>query len=223
MKKIGIIGGAGPLASALFYEMIIHESYQNDLAVPEIFLINYPFARGLSVEESMENKNSIEDQLSYCVNVLRRNGVDLGILACNTLHLYLKALPVSGISFIPLPSIVLDVAVKNNHHKLLLFGTQNTCRSFLYHRQGVEVLSPPQHEQELVDQIIDRILAGRIYQEDAHAIGQIIQRLTAEMDFDGVILGCTDLPVLHHYYPIHSFKPIYDSIKNPVQFLRGML
>ena len=65
MKKLGIIGGAGPLASALLYETLIQESYALGRQVPEIVLINYPFSRGLSLEEGKNNEEIIHQELSY--------------------------------------------------------------------------------------------------------------------------------------------------------------
>ncbi len=36
MKKAGIIGGAGPLASALLYELVIEECYHHKKNIPAI-------------------------------------------------------------------------------------------------------------------------------------------------------------------------------------------
>jgi len=223
MKKVGIIGGAGPLASALFYQTFIQESYLQALQVPEILLINYPFTRGLSMEEGEINEAVIEEELGYCIQSLELHQVGIGVIACNTLHRYLQLMPKTFITFISLPQIIVREALANSHKRLLLLATQNTCRFELYQHLDITLLYPPPNEQDLVDEIIDRILEGKVFKNDSILLSQMIARLGTSMNFDGVILGCTDLPVLQHYFPIHSSKPFYDSIKIPAKKLRGIL
>jgi aspartate racemase len=223
MKKLGIIGGAGPLASALLYETLIQESYARKCSIPEIVLINYPFTRGLSLEESKENEKAIHKELNYCIQILKESGVELGILACNTLHLFLNQYSRLSIQFCHLPEIVIQAAREKKHHRLLILGTQNTCRSHLYQLAGIQAIYPSLQDQEALDAIIDRVLEGKILKQDSLLASQTIERALQRNDFDGVVLGCTDFPVLHHRFPIRSVKPIYDSIKIPAKTLVGCL
>jgi aspartate racemase len=223
MKKIGIIGGAGPLASALLYETLIQESYTLGRQVPEIVLINYPFTRGLSLNEGKENEKTIHNELSYCMQFLAKSGVELGVLACNTLHLFLKQHIHPAIQFYHLPELVVKAAQSKQHHRLLILGTQNTCRSNLYQMTDVEVIYPSAQDQFTIDAIIDRVLEGKILKKDSSLVSRIINRTLQNESFDGVVLGCTDFPVLHHRFPISSLKPIYDSIKIPAKTLAGII
>lgn len=223
MKKLGIIGGAGPLASALLYETLIQESYNLGRQVPEIVLINYPFTRGLSINEGKENEKIIHTELSYCIQFLVKSGVEIGILACNTLHLFLKQHIHPAIQFFHLPELIIETAQIKHHHRLLILGTQNTCRSNLYQIAGIQAIYPSSQNQIKIDGIIDRVLEGRILKEDASLVNHIIDATLHQETFDGVVLGCTDFPVLHHRFPISSSKPIYDSIKIPAKTLVGLL
>jgi aspartate racemase len=223
MKKIGIIGGAGPLASALLYETLVQESYALGRQVPEIVLINYPFTRGLSLQESQENEKMIQHELDYCIQFLAKNGVELGMLACNTLHLFLKQYLHLTIPFFYLPDLVIQAAQAKKHHRLLVLGTQNTCRSHLYQLAETEVIYPSPQDQEMLDSVIDRVLEGKILQTDSCLVSRMIDKIAQQCTFDGVVLGCTDFPVLHHRFPIASTKPIYDSIKIPAKTLIGIL
>ncbi len=222
MKKIGIIGGAGPLASALFYETIVQECYQQAQTVPEIHLLNFPFTRGLTNAEGHKNGTVLIDELQYCLDVFSQNDVELGILACNTLHLYLKLLT-KVIPFISLPDLVMNEAMTRGNYSLLILGTQNTCRSNLYCHSDLQMLYPPQKHQIELDAIIDRVLQGKVHQEDSFAVSNLIEVLSNHLSFDGIVLGCTDLPVLHHRFPIQCYKPLYDSIKIPAKKIRGLL
>lgn len=223
MKKVGIIGGAGPLASALLYETFIQESYILGRQVPEMILINYPFSRGLSLLEAKKNKNLIHNELNYCIQFLEKNGAEIGLLACNTLHLFLKQYSSSSIQFYQLPQLVVQAAQSQRHNRLLVLGTQNTCHSNLYQMAGIHMIYPSTQNQFEIDCVIDRILEGKILKEDASLVSRVIEASLQQELFDGVILGCTDFPVLHHRFPISSPKPIYDSIKIPAKTLIGLI
>lgn len=223
MKKIGIIGGAGPLASVLLYETLILESYALKGEIPEIVLINYPFTRGLSFEEGKKNQETILSELSYCVEFLRKNRVEIAILACNTLHLFLSSFLSSSIQFHSIPQMVVNAAKSKQHSRLLILGTENTCRSHLYQSEELYAIYPSADDQMIINQIIDRVLDGKILQKDASLVSQMIENTLKKEVFDGVVLGCTDFPVLHHRFAITSPKPIYDSIKIPAKTLIGLL
>jgi aspartate racemase len=223
MKRLGIIGGAGPLASALLYETLIQESYARGVQIPEIILINYPFTRGLSLTEKNENEKTIQDELNYCIKILLKNDVELAVLACNTLHLFLKSFSHLSIPFYSIPELVTDAAQKHQHHRLLILGTENTCCSGLYQHSGIQTVYPSEKNQKLINGVIDRVLEGKILRGDSVLVSHVIKDASRLNDFDGVVLGCTDFPVLHHRFPIASVKPIYDSIKIPAKTLVGLL
>lgn len=213
MKKLGIIGGAGPLASALFYETLVHECYRLKQPLPEMLLLNYPFIRGLTPKEKKENRSLLQKELLHCLDILQRGGVEATVLVCNTLHLELALLPQHALHFFPIPELVLREIKERGGRRLLLLGTQNTCLSPLYQECGLTIFRPGQ--QKIVDKAIDRVLAGEILESDSLLISELINTFPEEID--GVILGCTDLPVLHHRFPLCTNKAIYDSVKIPAQ------
>lgn len=219
MQKIGIIGGAGPLASALLYETLVHESYQQRLQVPEIILLNYPFSRGLTLDERKDNEQKIQHELIYCLEALVKHGVNVAVIACNTLHLYVQSLPQALLKVLSIPHLVLEQARENSHKRLLIMGTQNTCRSDLYRHPEITMVYPSSKAQQAVDEVIDRVLEGTICQEDSALLAEVLATESKRQAFDGIVLGCTDLPVLHHRFPIASGKPLYDSIKIPAKIL----
>lgn len=121
MKKLGIIGGAGPLASALFYETLVHECYRLQRPLPEILLLNYPFNRGLTPEENRENGAVVQTELLHCLNALEAGGAAVAVLVCNTLHLELAKAPRGSVRFFPIPDLVLEeIRVQKGTRFLLL-------------------------------------------------------------------------------------------------------
>lgn len=220
MKKIGIIGGAGPLASALLYETLVKECYALRKPVPEMVLINYPFTRGLTLTERDQHHHILKHELTSASQILIQQEVDIALLACNTLHKYLGEISFPNIEFLSLPQAVLSNALTHNHRNLLILGTQNTCFEGLYKHRDVKLVYPEYAEQALIDRIIDQVLEGTILSENAFLISQMLKM---KKGCDGAVLGCTELAVLHHHFPIRSPLTIYDSIKIPAQILiRGL-
>lgn len=217
MTKLGIIGGAGPLASALFYEALVQECYHQQKTLPETLLVNFPFTRGLTPQESQSSGALLGQELRYCISLLEREQVARAVLICNTLHLELAHVSQRSIPFLPIPECVVNRAASDQARRLLLLATQNTCRSSLYTRADIQMILPSAQDQRVVDQVIDNVLEGSLCAEDSQAIARVIAACSKRID--GVILGCTDLPVLHHHYPIQCQKTIYDSVKIPAQTL----
>lgn len=218
MKKLGIIGGAGPLASVLLYETIVYTAYEEEGSVPEICLMNYPFSRGLTLKESEQNNPLIIRQLDEVTKKLNACKVDVGVIACNTLHMYLP-IDSANFPFFSLPKIILEEVSKQAHDFVLVLGTEATAQGSVYQKKDNTIIFPNSSQQKVLGNIIDKILKGEIYQKDSLIISNMIHEIGKEKPIKAVILGCTELPVLHHHHQIASDYPIYDSIKLPAKII----
>jgi len=213
MKKIGIIGGAGPLASALFYQTLIEACLGFD-EQPEIVLINYPFTRGLSKEESTAHFAILVQELQYCVDVLHLQGVEVFSIVCNTLHSFLGCLNLYGMENLSLPDSVMKKVEGKGVKTLLVLATETTMEQHVYQSQKVNVIYPHPEEQKIVSRVIDHVLSGEISKEDTLALQRCIEKVSLRHSIDGVVLGCTDLPVLHARFPLEwGTIPLFDSVK----------
>src|SRR5437762_333852 len=89
-KSIGIIGGAGPMASAFLYESILNvcqkEYRANDYAdFPEILLLSYPFTRG--------DEEKIRSEIAECLLKLQHANASIFCIASHSFHAFLPSLP----------------------------------------------------------------------------------------------------------------------------------
>ena len=76
------------------------------------------------------------------------------------------------------------------------------------------VANPSKDEQHVINHILDRILEGKILQRDSLEIQRIIENMKIQHGITTIILGCTDLPVLHWHFPFHiSDVLVFDSIR----------
>src|SRR5271156_811284 len=102
-KTIGIVGGAGPMASSYLYRTILgicqKEYGSNDYhEFPQIILISYPFTRG--------NPEKIQRDLALCFEKLKNANASIVGLASNSFHGYLPDL--SNVEFVHLVNESVD-------------------------------------------------------------------------------------------------------------------
>ena len=132
---IGIIGGAGPLASALLYQMIIEEHYRRKqreckCPLPEILLFNHGFIRGLTADESAANHTCLCSELKECIRLLRKAGATRICIACNTLHSFLPK--ILRTDLIHLPQRVISALHQQKTVKAGVLSTETTKQAGLY-------------------------------------------------------------------------------------------
>ncbi len=212
--KIGIIGGASPHAGALLFKAVVEAFSACGEAVPEVLLLNYPFTRGLRIQDAVRNQNLHKAELQYCIDRLARQGVTLASLGCNTLHLCLQGLNTHGIRFISLPNSVMEEAMRRKMKKLLILATETSIQKRLYRHPELEMVLPNSKEQKSIDRILDRVLGAQFDSEDGAALLEIAERIYCDNPYDGLVLGCTDFPVLHEKHPFNLKRVLtLDSVR----------
>jgi len=90
-KKIGILGGMGPLASSFLYKKIIMQSHneygsEQDNEYPEIVL--YSIGLNGFDETGIVDYEKVKQQLIDGVKVLEQALCDFIIVDCNTVHIF---------------------------------------------------------------------------------------------------------------------------------------
>ena len=91
--------------------------------------------------------------------------------------------------------------VKQNIKKVGLLGTKFTMekdfyKEFLFNKFGIEVIIPPPEDREQVHKIIyQELVHGRFNDDSREIYKQIISNLE-QNGAEGVILGCTEIPLL---------------------------
>ncbi|ETP67171.1 hypothetical protein G159_18680 [Planococcus glaciei CHR43] len=204
MKKLGMIGGTGPEATVDYYQSIIAK-YQEKTGDPEslpeflIHSINMYKIFGL-----LENNQTEEltDYLAEAVGVLEKGGAEFAVLTANTAHIVFEA--VQQRTKIPLISIVeesVQAADDMKLDKVGLLGTKFTMENDFFQQvfngRQKEIVVPTQQEQEFIHQkIVDELEKGVAKDDTKEAFLKIVSRMVEEDGIEGVILGCTELPML---------------------------
>ncbi len=217
IKKIGIIGGAGPLASSLLYNKIVEECYKKvnrSENFPEIIIINYPFTSGRKKQDSQKQHGVLIKELQYCIDTLINTNVNILAIACNTLHVFVENINVNLDQFIHLINLVKEKIREQRLKKILILGTQTTIQQKLYENSFYISYYLSSTDQVVLDLIIENLLAGIIIESDARKLENIMEKTFKEMSFEGVVFGCTDLSILLDKFHINLPKQVnsFDTV-----------
>lgn len=215
-KPIAIIGGMGPEASAYMYSTLISNSAEyfnakhND-DFPEITLYSVPVPDFIS---SLDREDEALEMLRKRVADINKQDVLCGAIACNTAH---KVLPdLQSVATFPFISMIDEVVkkVKEDELKTIgLLGTPSTLRSSMYQdalkEEGVAALLPTEDELARLENIIRNVIGNSIDNNDKEILKAIMERMK-EDGAEGIILGCTELPLVS---PQKFSLKIYNSVE----------
>ena len=202
MKKIGIIGGIGPESTAEYYKRIIYgyKKITNDENYPQLFINSINMTEMLNCLQKSDS--DLIDLLKNEINKLEKIGSDYIVIASNTPHCVLDEL--IKYSNVPIISIVEETckyAQKNNLKKILLTGTIFTMKKDFYQKSfekyNIECIVPDDNEKEIIQKIIfPNLENGIIIEKDKILFKEICNKIIKDKSIDGIILGCTELPLM---------------------------
>jgi len=232
LKRIGIIGGLGPEATIDYYRIIIHSSFKKMKGrTPEIIIYSLDLNKFTNMMKDFDNmKNEVIEYLLEAVYSLSRARADFALIASNTPHIVFDE--VVDKSPIPMISIVeetLNVVEEKGLKKVGLFGTKFTMQADFYHRvfsrKEIEVFVPNEVEQNYIHyKLYDELRFGKIIEETQKGYLTIAKRMIDKENIEGLILGCTEIPLLlkeKKYYNIPFFNTSKIHAESALQYCLG--
>lgn len=202
MKIIGIIGGLGPESTVDYYKRIIDAfRMEGSLAAPEILIYSLNLGEALELVADRQWSRLIY-MLVAKIKALHRAGADFAVISSNTPHVVFDE--VQAKSPIPLLSIVtatVDKARELGLKKVGLLGTRFTMESNFFapafSAQGISVVVPEMVDQDYIhEKLMHEIALGILADETRTGLLEVIERMIDLDGIDGVILGCTELPLI---------------------------
>jgi len=208
----------GPEATANLYLGIIRRcqrelgaKYNSDF--PPIIINSCPVPDGYMWKGFVESE--VEKALRLNVRLLERAGVDFIAIPCNSVHYFLPVMR-KAID-IPILSIVeetADMIRAEGLTKVLLLATEFTVNRQIYDKpladRGITLVKPNAAQKRLVEKVIIRVESGRRSESDRAAVMRIANNLRKEVGVEGVIAGCTEIPLLMKLSDIPI--PLFDTI-----------
>jgi aspartate racemase len=216
VKTIGLLGGM-TWHSTIEYYRLINDNVQKRLGgnhSAKCILYSVEFAE---IEE-LQDRGAWDTLAGLMIQAARRveqAGADFIVICANTMHQ--MAPEVEKALSIPLLHIADATAGeirKQNLGTVGLLGTRYTMELDFYRRRleqqhGLNVLVPPKKERDEVHRIIYEELGQGIVAEDSREVYRSIIRGLQARGAQGVILGCTEIPLL--IGPEDSPVPVFDT------------
>ena len=210
---LGIIGGMGPMASALFYDMISSKTDAScDQENLDLILLSHagmPDRTGAILSKDEVQIEAVRSKLLADAMFLQNSGCTAIAVTCNTAHYFVNMIEDElDIPFIHLIRETAEaVASDFGAKKVAVLATDGTIETKLYQdelsKRGVIAFTPKAEVQALVmHEIYDCIKSGKPADEE---IWQKIEEYVKAEGCEAAVLACTELSVVRKELSLGSF------------------
>jgi aspartate racemase len=217
MKTIGLLGGLTWL-STLDYYRIMNEEVQrikggDEAARVVLYSVNFAVIKKLTQEGHWEQIASI---LSDAAQKIEGAGADCLLIGANTMHHVADAVQaVVNIPLIHIADATGQAIRQQNITKIGLLGTKYTMQFSFYpdklSKHGIETMIPGKREMEWINKsIYEELGKGKFLPGTRKKYIDIINQLRQE-GAEGVILGCTEIPILINQQDTEL--PVFDTTR----------
>lgn len=203
MKTIGLIGGMSWESSKVYYqhinEMVREKLGGSHSAKSVMTSVDFDEIERFSFSDDWEQIGKI---MAHHAEKLEKAGSDLVLLCTNTIHLVSNAITNTiDIPFLHIANATGEAIKTKSLKKIALLGTKFTMEKDFYtkileEQYGLEVLVPNEEDRNTLQSIIYNELVKGVFTPQSKEIClDIIKKLEVQ-GAEGVILGCTELPIL---------------------------
>lgn len=208
MKKLGVIGGLGPMATALFMQMVTEMTdAEVDQEHIEMLIHSCPQIPDRTSYILDHAKADPKPEMIRVGQGLAAQGADLIAIPCITANYFYTELE-EGIR-IPIINAIQEThryLTERNIHSVGLMATSGTVESGLFQKEFLSpdsrlIVPSKERQQEVMHLIYKNVKANRPPQME------LFERISEELRAGGaevILLGCTELSVIREDYEIGS-------------------
>ena len=203
MSTIGLIGGMSWESSALYYRLI-NQAAQRMLgghhnAISVLYTLDF---EPLVQAGNAGRWDDVSASLADAGRRLRAAGADFFLLTANTAHLFAEDIERDcGLPLLHIGTATAAAIRQAGLQRVGLIGTRHVTGSNFYidwfrDHHGIEVVPPPAADRALLDRIVmEELTCGRVDAISRAHVLAVIDRMRLA-GLEGVIVGCTELPLL---------------------------
>lgn len=199
MKIIGLIGGVTWESTKEYYRIINQLTQKRLGGVHSAKIILHSIDFDFILSSSWDEKTAL---LSQKAELLQNAGADCILICANTLHkLYNEIQSSVNIPLIHIAEVTGKTISEKNIDRIGLLGTRPTMEEDFYKKIlknefNIETLIPELEDRKFIQRVIYKELSKGILCEESKAkYLQICSELIAQ-GAAGIILGCTEIPLL---------------------------
>lgn len=208
MKKLGILGGLGPMATAYFFQLIIQMTEaETDQEHIESIIYNCPSIPDRTQYILGKSTCSPLPSMIETIQKLAGQGVDICAIPCITAHYFHKELT-DSVSIPVIHGIEKTASYLKQRHikKAGIMATDGTVQTMLFsqefEKKGIDCIYPSALCQSYIMELIYKnIKAGLpIEINKFHMVSKELYALGAEV----ILLGCTELSMIKKDFCVGS-------------------
>ncbi|MEG0829227.1 MAG: amino acid racemase [Anaerovoracaceae bacterium] len=210
-KLLGVIGGMGPLATQLFYKMIIEKTNAHkDQEHIDMIILNHASMpdRTKAIFDGAEDE--LLEHLEEDADFLEKGGAEYVAIPCNTCHVLVDRLQnKTDLKIINMINVTVDhvKALYGSGCKVGIMATDGTVKMGLYQKEceakGLVPIIPSTANQKIVMKIIyEGIKDGSPI--DLSEFKKVEDQFRKE-DCDCVIMACTELSCFKEMYNLPEY------------------
>ncbi|QLG44707.1 aspartate/glutamate racemase family protein [Costertonia aggregata] len=203
MKKIGLIGGMSWESTQVYYRIInqLTREIKGGHHSANCIIDSLDFAE-VEKFQSSNNWQSLNEMMAKSAKNLELAGAECLVLCTNTMHLCSPSIiSQTNIPFLHIAEETGKAISEKGLKKVLLLGTDFTMKSRFYSKIlnenfGIEVCIPNNEDRIIIHRIIyEELVFGIFTIQSKIKYIRIIEK-AVELGIEGVILGCTEIPLL---------------------------
>lgn len=216
MKTIGLLGGMSWESSLVYYQIVNQKAKEilggHHSCECVMYSVDFDPIKKLQHENNWEKLTQIMIQAAQKIE---KGGAEMLTICTNTMHkMYDDVRTNISIPVLHIADATAEAIKARNINKIALLGTRFTMEHDFYkgrltEKHGIDVLIPDSNDLESVHNIIyNELVLGEIKAESREIYKRIIEDL-AKKGAQGVILGCTEIPLLIKQTDVSI--PVFDT------------
>jgi aspartate racemase len=216
MKKIGLIGGMSWESSLEYYRILneITKERLGDTHSARCILFSFDFWEIEQMQHRGEWEKLTDRMVEEAIN-LKNAGAEFIVICTNTMHIMANEIEEkTELKVLHIAKVTGEAVAEKQLNKVALLGTDFTMtgtfyRDILSENNNIEVIIPDENDRKIIhDTIYNELIFGTINPDSKKAYIEIINKLE-ENGAEGIILGCTEIPLLIKQEDVNI--PVFDT------------
>jgi len=218
MKKIGLIGGMSWESSAVYYELLNQEvkTKLGGFHSCSCLMESVDFAE-IEKLQHLQKWDELCQIMQDKAMILQNAGAKIILLCTNTMHLCSNMIQEKlEVRFLHIAEATGEEIRNQGLSRVALLGTKFTMEEDFYVKTlkddfQIEAIIPEAQDRQLIhDCIYQELVQGIISKESKEEFIRIIEKLE-KRGAQGVILGCTEIPLLIKQEDVNI--PVFDTTR----------
>ena len=215
MKTIGLIGGITAESTVMYYRALnkMAQTKYGGLNSAKVIInsVNFEEIKQYQIKEDWKSLDVI---MSKASKSLENAGASCILICANTMHLCFDAVRKSvSVPIIHIVEATAKQIQQKGIKKVALLGTKHTMEKTFYTdiltSFGIETIIPNAEDRDKIHDIIHEELSKGILNKTSKENYLSIIKRQIDNGAEGVILGCTEIPLLIHQDDVTI--PVFDT------------